>query len=93
MFLLSGNREGVSSDVRRPRLLRTDGYPIRRFAAIHPAYPEKQGQETQETPQARQLVRISEMPYHWYSQKSGLRLAAFAEPYPALPKGYGLRLR
>ena len=58
-----------------------------------PPIPESKTGETQETPQARQLVRISEIPYHWYSQKSGLRLAAFAEPYPALPKGYGLRLR
>jgi hypothetical protein len=33
------------------------------------------------------------MPYAWYGQKPGLRMAAFGEPYPDPPKAYPVQAR
>lgn len=38
-----------------------------------------------------QLRKIGRLPHHWYSQAPGVRASAFAEEYPSMRKGYGLR--
>ena len=45
--------------------------------------------ETGGTPAAEALRSIGELDYTWYDQSSGQRAYAFAEPFPAMPKGYG----
>jgi 2-polyprenyl-3-methyl-5-hydroxy-6-metoxy-1,4-benzoquinol methylase len=45
--------------------------------------------ETGSTPAAEALRSIGEFNFSWYSQPSGQRMVAFAEPYPVAPKGYG----
>lgn len=45
--------------------------------------------ETGSTPAAEALRSIGEFNYVWYTQRSGQRVTAFAEPFPVVSEGYG----
>ncbi len=48
--------------------------------------------ETGESEASRALKVIGDLPYAWYGQSTGQRVAAFAEPYPAAHYAYDLVL-